>query len=60
MADLTQDRIRDARLALVPEDGSTIGNTALWRDLGERLQAEGISLSDEDFWAAHAAADCCR
>jgi len=55
MADLTQDHIRDALLALVPEDGSTIGNTALRRYLGERLQAEGINLSDDDYWAAHAA-----
>ena len=55
MSDPNEDRVQEALLALVPEDGTPIGNTALRRDLGERLQAEGISLSDEDYWAAHAA-----
>ena len=54
MADLTPDRIREALLALVPEDGTPIGNTALRRDLEANLKSEGL-LTEEDYWAAHLA-----
>lgn len=37
-------------LALVPQDGSTIGNTALKRALDEKLQAGGNRLIEDDYW----------
>jgi len=41
-------------LALVPRDGTAIGNAALRRQLRERLEREGESVTDEEYWAAHA------
>jgi adenine-specific DNA-methyltransferase len=53
MPDSTQHRIRECLLALVPEDGSPIGNTALRRDLEANLKLEGFTLTEDDYWAAH-------
>lgn len=43
----TQTRIRDLILATVPEDGSTIGNVSLFRDVQQALEADGREY-DED------------
>lgn len=48
-------KIRELMLALVPADGSPIGNTTLRRELEARLAADGMSLSEEDYWQAHSA-----
>lgn len=53
MSDLVQ-RLKAALLSLVPSDGSPIGNTALRREAEARLQAEGLSVSEADYWLAHA------
>ena len=53
MSDLVQ-RLKVALLALVPGDCSPIGNTALRREAEARLQAEGLSVSEADYWQAHA------
>lgn len=50
-----QDRVIRAMLSIVPADGSTIGNTALRREIEKLLQSEGLSISDDDYWQAHAA-----
>ncbi len=47
------DRVQRAMLSIVPFDGSTIGNTALRREIEKRLQSKGLSLGDEDYWEAH-------
>jgi len=39
---------------LVPSDGSPIGNTALRREAEVRLQVEGLSVSEADYWLVHA------
>ena len=41
-------------LSLVPEDGSTLGNTALRRAIESRLKAEGLSCTEDDYWQVHA------
>jgi adenine-specific DNA-methyltransferase len=41
-------------LALVPQDGSTIGNTALKRALDEKFQAYGSQLNEDDYWRVQA------
>ena len=53
MSDLVQ-RLKAVLLTLVPSDGSPIGNTALRREAESRLQAEGLSVSEADYWLAHA------
>lgn len=50
-----QQHIRTVLLSLVPADGGTIGNTALRRELEQRLQQQGWSCTDEDYWQVHAA-----
>ncbi|MBP7468182.1 MAG: site-specific DNA-methyltransferase [Thauera sp.] len=50
-----QDRVVRAMLSIVPSDGSTIGNTALRRELEKQLQAEGLAIGDDDYWQAHSA-----
>lgn len=42
-------------LSLVPQDGSTKGNTALRREIEVRLAAEGVAVVEDDYWAAQAA-----
>lgn len=42
-------------LSIVPSDGSTIGNTALRREIDKLLQSEGLSIGDDDYWQAHSA-----
>jgi len=37
----TQTRIRDLILSVVPEDGSTIGNVSLFREVQQALEADG-------------------
>ncbi len=53
MPDVTQHRIREYLLALVPEDGAPIGNAVLRRDLEARLKTDGFTLTDDDYMAAH-------
>lgn len=53
MSDLVQ-RLKAVLLTLVPSDGSPIGNTALRREAETRLQAEGLTVSEADYWLAHA------
>ena len=50
-----QDRVTRAMLSIVPSDGSTIGNTALRREIEKRLQSEGLAMGDDDYWQAHSA-----
>ena len=53
MSDLNQ-RLKAVLLSLVPSDGSTIGNTALRRAAEARFQADGLTVSEADYWQAHA------
>lgn len=53
MGEFTQ-RLKEALLALVPADGRPVGNTALRRDVDALLQAEGLTVSETDYWRAHA------
>lgn len=53
MSDLIQ-RLKVALLTLVPADGATIGNTALRRAAEALLKAENLSVSEADYWRAHA------
>ena len=53
MSDLVQ-RMKAVMLSLVPSDGSPIGNTALRREAESRLQADGLTVSEADYWLAHA------
>lgn len=50
-----QDRVARAMLSIVPADGSTIGNTALRREIEKQLQSEGLAMGDDDYWQAHSA-----
>ena len=50
-----QDRVTRAMLSIVPSDGSTIGNTALRREIEKQLQSEGLTIGDDDYWQAHSA-----
>ena len=50
-----QDRVARAMLSIVPSDGSTIGNTALRREIDKLLQSEALSIADDDYWQAHSA-----
>lgn len=47
-----ETRIRDLILAKVPEDGSTLGNASLLREVQQALEAEGREYDEE---AVHAA-----
>src|SRR5690606_32600666 len=47
MDETTQTRLRELLLATVPEDGSTIGNVSLLREVQRALEAEGRKY-DED------------
>ncbi|PRD69392.1 site-specific DNA-methyltransferase [Malikia spinosa] len=46
--------IAETLLSLVPPDGSTIGNTALRREIESRLKAEGLVSTEDDYWKVHA------
>lgn len=48
-------KIRELMLALVPADGSPIGNTALRREIETQLAKEGVWISEDDYWQAHGA-----
>lgn len=50
-----QDRVKRAMFSIVPADGSTIGNTALRREIEALLQSEGLSIGEDDYWQAHGA-----
>lgn len=52
---MTTDRIHAAFLSLLPTNGASIGNGSLRQALETLLHAEGIALSEEDYWAAQAA-----
>ena len=52
--DCTQTRLTALLLSLVPADGSTIGNTALRRQIEAHLTAEGLTLPAADYWLAQA------
>jgi adenine-specific DNA-methyltransferase len=45
--------LKAALLSLVPSDGTPIGNAALRREAEVRLQAEGLNVSEADYWQAH-------
>ena len=47
-------RLKAAMLSLVPADGTPVGNTALRREAEALLQADGLTLSEADYWQAHA------
>lgn len=47
-------RLKEALLDLVPADGTSVGNAALRRDADARLQSEGLTVSEADYWQAHA------
>lgn len=53
MSDVVQ-RFKAAMLSLVPVDGTPIGNTTLRREIEALLQAEGVTVSEADYWQAHA------
>jgi adenine-specific DNA-methyltransferase len=50
-----QQRLAELLLTLVPTDGSTIGNTALWRAMKARLATTGQPVPQEDYWQVQAA-----
>ena len=47
-------RLKATMLSLVPADGTPVGNTALRREAEALLQADGLTLSEADYWQAHA------
>ncbi|WP_322994359.1 site-specific DNA-methyltransferase [Castellaniella sp.] len=49
----TEAHLGDLMLTLVPGDGSTIGNTALRRAMETTLRADGLTLTEEQYWQAH-------
>ena len=51
---MPDQQLIDMLLALVPVDGSTVGNTALKRALDEMLKAEGKQLNEDDYWRVQA------
>ena len=53
MSDLVH-RLKAALLALVPDDGSPVGNAALRRQVEAVLAGEGLAMSEADYWQAHA------
>lgn len=48
-------KLKKVFLSLMPTDGSTVGNTSLRRALEAALAAKGQQITEEDYWAAHAA-----
>lgn len=52
---MNPQRTAELFLSLLPEDGTFISNTALRRDLEARLKAEGLTLTEDDYWSIHAA-----
>ncbi|MFN3983981.1 MAG: hypothetical protein ACK4KV_00750 [Rhodocyclaceae bacterium] len=50
-----QDRVTRVMPSIVPPDGSTIGNTALRREIEALLQSEGLSIGEHDYWHAYGA-----
>ena len=52
---MNPQRTAELFLSLLPEDGTFISNAALRRDLEARLKAEGLTLTDGDYWAVRAA-----
>ncbi|WP_295393559.1 DNA methyltransferase [uncultured Thiodictyon sp.] len=48
-------QLTDLLLSLVPADGTTIGNTALRRQIEAHLAPEGLTLAEADYWQAQAA-----
>ncbi len=53
MSELAQ-RIKDLFLELLPADGATIGNSSLRQLITSKLAAEGITVSEDDYWQTHA------
>lgn len=51
---MSDQLLTEMLLALVPQDGATIGNTALKRALDEQLQAQGLRLNEDDYWRVQA------
>ena len=49
----TEAHLGNLMLTLVPGDGSTIGNTALRRAMEATLRANGLTLTEEQYWQAH-------
>jgi adenine-specific DNA-methyltransferase len=47
-------RLIDMLMALVPSDGSAIGNTMLKRTIDEQLKAQGSRLDEDAYWRVHA------
>lgn len=47
--------LEELMLSLVPTDGTTVGNTALRRQMEARLDEQGESFSEDDYWRTHAA-----
>ncbi len=46
--------LKETLLDLVPADGSPIGNTALRREAEQQLGKQGLMMSEDDYWRAHA------
>lgn len=46
--------LKETLLDLVPADGSPIGNTALRREAEQQLGKQGLMMSEDDYWQAHA------
>lgn len=53
MSDLAK-RIKELFLSLLPADGATIGNSSLRQLITSKLAAEGITVSEDDYWQTHA------
>lgn len=55
MAEALHFRLKAHLLELVPAGGASIGNTALRRRLEEVMTAQGITITEDDYWAAQEA-----
>ena len=53
MTDLAQ-YLKATFLSLLPADGATKGNGALRRELEDKLSKEGLSITEDQYWQAHA------
>jgi adenine-specific DNA-methyltransferase len=51
---MSDQLLTEMLLPLVPQDGATVGNTALKRALDEQLQAQGLRLNENDYWRVQA------
>ena len=51
---LPDQQLIEMLFALVPVDGSTVGNTTLMRAIDEILKAKGQLLNEDDYWRAQA------